>query len=314
MDFPKISIVIPVFNEEQYLAQCLESIQTLDYPLNKLEVLLVDNGSTDKSVDIAKQYGFKVIVKTDVNVGGVRNWGVKNTTGEVIVFLDSDCVVNPNWLKDGIDCLDGYEAIGGLCLLRDNASWIERGWILNSADNHVYQTTLVGACIFIFREAFNKIDGFDENLTAGEDCDLSERLMSSGRRINIDPRISVIHLGFPNTIMAFIKRQIWHSENCYQRLPKAFLDKTFIITHLYIISAACFFYLVFSSTPAMIIKLASTGVIALPAVLTLKRTLRHKVKPTQVKIIFMAYMADTLYLIGRSLGAAKSLKRFFKKP
>lgn len=100
---PYVSIVIPVFNEERYLSLCLTSLMSLSYPKDRHEILLVDNGSTDRTLDIARGFGDVAIhVKENVKVGAVRNYGVQKATGTVIVFLDSDCVVNPEWLIDGV--------------------------------------------------------------------------------------------------------------------------------------------------------------------------------------------------------------------
>ena len=85
---PKFSIVIPVYNVEDYIERCLESIKKQTF--KDYEVIVVDDGCTDKSIEIAKQYDVKVIKTEHVSVSEARNVGVKHTKGEYLIFLDSD--------------------------------------------------------------------------------------------------------------------------------------------------------------------------------------------------------------------------------
>ena len=153
---PNISIVIPCFNEEKYIGECLSSIFELNYDLNNLEVILVDNGSSDRTIEIASQFPVKILVKKNVKVGGVRNYGVDHAKGKYIAFLDSDCVVDSDWLKNGVQHLESQPGlvVGGQYLLRDNPSWLEKYWVLPGSKEQVYLTTLVGGCIFIPKNIF----------------------------------------------------------------------------------------------------------------------------------------------------------------
>ena len=85
---PKFSIVIPVYNVEDYIERCLESIKKQTF--KDYEVIVVDDGCTDKSIEIAKQYDVKIIKTEHVSVSEARNVGVKHTKGEYLIFLDSD--------------------------------------------------------------------------------------------------------------------------------------------------------------------------------------------------------------------------------
>ena len=91
---PKFSIVIPVYNVEDYIERCLESIKKQTF--KDYEVIVVDDGCTDKSIEIAKQYDVKIIKTEHVSVSEARNVGVKHTKGEYLIFLDSD----DYWDKD----------------------------------------------------------------------------------------------------------------------------------------------------------------------------------------------------------------------
>lgn len=100
-----LTIIVPVYNVERYLEQCIQSLLAQDIPQIDYEILLINDGSTDKSFEIAKRYKDtheNIILLTQENKGqaAVRNRGVKNANGEYIMFVDSDDMLLPNVLKN----------------------------------------------------------------------------------------------------------------------------------------------------------------------------------------------------------------------
>src|SRR3989344_4859640 len=108
MNLPKISISLPTFNEEKYLKLCLDALYNLDYPKNKLEVFLVDAGSTDKTVEIAKKFSFVKVIKNpekDTHIG--KMLGLKAATGKYWTYFDADLQVNgKSWVRAMIKPLE----------------------------------------------------------------------------------------------------------------------------------------------------------------------------------------------------------------
>ncbi len=306
---PVVTIVIPVFNEEQYLAACLTSVVNVDYPKEKLQIILVDNGSTDNTLNIAATFNdVEVLIKKDVNVGGVRNYGAEHAKGDVLVFLDSDCVIEKGWIQLGVTKLsEGRDVVGGLYLLRDNPSWIESGWLLSSSKEHVYQKTLVGGCIFSDKSAFSAIGGFDENLSAGEDTDLTDRLIANDYKVDMLGELSVIHLGYPNTLQSFIKRQMWFAEDYYQKFPQVLTDSIFLLTHVFLLGVLLSVIGFMFDTRLSILGLGL--IVFCPFVLTMKRWKRFKIKKITVELFIKAYLIDVMYICGRVLGSFRSFKK-----
>lgn len=101
---PKFSIVIPVYNVEKFIKRTLDSIKSQTY--NDYEIIIVDDGSTDKSIDIAKKYDIKIIKSKHVEVSEARNIGAKQAKGEYLVFLDSDDWWDKDLLKEVSKSLD----------------------------------------------------------------------------------------------------------------------------------------------------------------------------------------------------------------
>lgn len=111
MDF---SIIIPVLNEEDNLPACLDSLKGLDYPKDKYEVIIVDNGSTDKSVEIVKGYGFEVLHEEKKGITYARQKGLEAAKGTYYITTDADARVPENWLKVAKTIFDSDPKIVGV--------------------------------------------------------------------------------------------------------------------------------------------------------------------------------------------------------
>ena len=308
---PSVSIVIPVFNEERYIGECLSSVMNINYPSECLEVILVDNGSTDRTLEIAREYPVRILVKEDVRVGAVRNYGVSHAAGDIIVFLDADCVVEPTWLSEGVGKLsDGkLSVIGGQYLMRESPSWLEKYWVLSNSKTQVYQTTLVGGCIFIQKTVFDAMNGFDETLNSGEDSDLTNRLRQHGILVIIDPALSVVHLGYPSTLHSFVKRQIWHSADYINKFPSSLRDKVFLLSCIFLFGVlGSFMSLLFSP---VFFEISVLFLTIPPVLLSIKRVKRSKAKLDGIFSYISVYCVDFLYLLGRSIGILKGMKNLF---
>ena len=97
----KISIVVPFYNEEPYIERCITALLAQDYPKDRYEIILVDNNSTDRSVEIVKRYP-QVHLASETVVGdfAARNRGIRESTGDVVAFTDSDTAPDPDWLTE----------------------------------------------------------------------------------------------------------------------------------------------------------------------------------------------------------------------
>lgn len=94
-----ISVIIPTFNEEENIAQCLVSLSHQNIPRADYEIIVVDGGSKDATCEIAKKYADRVFIQTSKKVGGARNDGVKVAKGDIVATTDADCILPPHWIK-----------------------------------------------------------------------------------------------------------------------------------------------------------------------------------------------------------------------
>jgi glycosyltransferase involved in cell wall biosynthesis len=97
----KVSVVIPVFNEEQLLARCLEALQ--NQTEKAFEIIVVDNNSTDKTVEIARQFPVQIVSEKKQGATYARNTGFDLAKGDIIARIDADTVVPKNWIKEIIE-------------------------------------------------------------------------------------------------------------------------------------------------------------------------------------------------------------------
>lgn len=308
-NLPEVSIVIPTYNEQEFIGRCLTSLMSINYPSGLLEIILVDNGSTDNTLKIASGYPITILEKKDGYVGAVRNYGASHSKGEILVFLDSDCIVEPTWILNGIKKITESESavFGGQYLLREDPSWLEKYWILSDKGNIIHQTTLVGGCIFIQKSIFNKVGGFDESLSSGEDSKLTTDLRAGGSFVIIDPTLSVIHLGYPATIFKFVKRQIWHSADYVSKFPGSLNDKVFLLIIMFLSSMTLLFISIINGSLFWTLGLA--GSLTVPGILSIKRIIRSKFSVGNPGKLSTIYFVDILYVIGRSIGVIFGLKR-----
>lgn len=215
-----VSVVIPAKNEEKYLPFCLASIQKLDYPKEFLEMIVVDNGSTDRTREIAASFGAKVLRDDTKHVSGLRNLGAKAAKGEMLAFLDADCTVEPDWLQAASRYFDADDVVawGAPPGIPADATWVQRAWYLIRKKEHEVQVVdwLESMNLFVEKK-FLLVAGFSEELITCEDVDLSYRLAAHGR-IVADARIRAIHHGEAATLCQFWRKELWRGLGNFQGL------------------------------------------------------------------------------------------------
>lgn len=303
--WPYISIIIPAFNESQYIEKTISSLRGCEYPKDKYEIIVVDNASTDNTFEISKKIADISIQLPTGNVGAVRNFGAKKSKGDILAFIDADCTVSKEWLHNiKILIQESKNSIfGGTCVLSNKKNWIEEYWLLGNPNKK--QRDLVGASIAINRSLFFSLSGFNENITSGEDTELSNRARSKKINVEITPLLTVTHMGNAKTTREFIKRQIWHSENYFLDLKESFKDPTFILCMiaLLLLSIAAFY-----STHNIIYSLTNLLLfMSIVFIFSLKRMIYANFIPKTIAEFSKIYYLDFLYVISRIIGSIRSI-------
>lgn len=316
-DKPSISIIIPAYNESSKIACCLTSIKE-NLPNNaKVEIIVVDNGSTDDTYSIAKSFeGVRVLSLAEGNVGAVRNYGAKHSNASVLSFIDADCLITKGWIERAIAlCRESSNTIfGGGCKLPSEAVWVEKYWLLENVGEPTLPKHLVGASLTAPRSLFNELGGFEETLTSGEDTDFSQRALGFGWTIKITHDLDVIHLGNAKTAKDFFLRQIWHSENYLKNPLKSLFDPVFILATIFITLLSLSMVASITMDGGTLALLMFFSALILPIVLSMKRIYRSKLALNKgLRNIHFIYSLDLIYLAARGMGIFKSAYRLTLK-
>jgi glycosyltransferase involved in cell wall biosynthesis len=214
---PLVSFVIPVRNDAVRLQRCLTSIVNNEYPRELIEIIVVDNDSTDGSARAARQHSAIVLKSSDSSVAALRNKGARAALGSIIAFVDSDHEIDRCWIETAVDVLTAPDvaATGAACLTQPSANWVQQQYDGLRERPIVREDVawLGSGNLAVKRAAFERVGGFDASLTACEDVDLCNRLVQAGCRIVADPNLRSIHFGDPRTLRALFFGELWRGRD-----------------------------------------------------------------------------------------------------
>lgn len=206
-----LSVICPIYNEEKYIAKCIDSILAQDYPKDDLEVIFVDGMSSDRTREIVAEYSAKypfirLIDNPDRIVPPAMNIGIKASMGDIIVRLDAHAVFPQNYLSELVKNLHELDAdnVGGVCRtlpINDTPVCRSIAYVLSSsfgmgnshfrigADSIKEVDTVPFGCFK--RELFERIGYFDEELTRNQDDEFNGRIIKNGGKIFLLPDLVI---------------------------------------------------------------------------------------------------------------------------
>jgi GT2 family glycosyltransferase len=199
-DRPTVSVIIPHFRDFEHLEICLTSLSAQTYPIGKVQVIVADNASPEGIEAVRAVAGSRaeVVLVEARGAGPARNGGVERAKGEILAFIDSDCVAEPQWLEEGVRALKDYDFVGGhvKVLVKDEArmtpveAW-ERVFAFDFK-TYIEKKGFTGSGnLFCRRSLFQAVGGFRVGIS--EDYEWSKRAQSHGFRLGYAPRAVVGH-------------------------------------------------------------------------------------------------------------------------
>lgn len=217
-NFPFVTIVIPCYNEERYIVKCLDSVVSGEYFLDRLEVLVVDGLSTDKTRELVEEFSNQYpLVELVDNPHKLKphalNIGINKARGDIIIRMDAHALYHKDYISKSVKYLEEYNAdnVGGIRKTISGKNSVLGKSIAFSishpfaAGNAVYRTgskefkwvdTVFGGCYR--KEIFKKIGMFDERLVRGQDREFNIRLQKAGGKILFAPDIICYYYARPN--------------------------------------------------------------------------------------------------------------------
>ena len=229
--WPRISVIVCTLNGARTLRDCLGALRRLEYPNH--EVIVVDDGSTDDTVAIVRQFGFPVISTTNMGLSSARNTGLGAATGDIVAYLDDDAYPDPHWLHYlastfmSTDCA----GVGGPNLPPPGDGPIA-DCVANSPGGPIHvlisdeEAEHIPGCNMAFRkEVLDAIGGFDPQFwVAGDDVDVCWRLQERGSTLGFSPAAVVWHHR-RNSVAAY-----WRQQSGYGR-AEALLERKWPLRH-----------------------------------------------------------------------------------
>ena len=269
MDFKKVSVIIPVLNEEKYIEKCLDSILCQCYPREQLEILLIDGNSNDNTVSIIKNYTdkysfIKLYSNPDRTVQYALNIGIKNAKGEYIVRMDAHAWYAQDYILKCVQYLQktGASNVGGPTVVRGIppvqkiiAAAYHSPFALGGSKH--YKEKFEGYADTVAWGAFEKqtlvnIGMYDERLPRSEDDDMNFRITQSGGKIFITPEIKSVYYpkdSFKKLFKQYFEYGIW--KVAVIKKHKRPLRIAHLIPMMFVAFLIIFGILSFFSTPVM---------------------------------------------------------------
>ena len=217
---PGVSIIVTTYNSDLTIDECLQSILELNYPKHLLELIVIDGGSTDSTIEHVMAFPVQLI-HSQLNPPAAYNLVLKNVENEVIGLIDSDAKVEKEWLMKLIKHLNDSEvaAASGTVETWNHDKLVPR--IIGYELNYRYQRLpdmierVATMNLLMKKNVINEIGGFDESLPTQYDTDIGARLAKKGYRIAFDPQAKCYHFHRP-TLRMFFKQQYKYGQNTWK--------------------------------------------------------------------------------------------------
>ncbi|MDI9644738.1 MAG: glycosyltransferase family 2 protein [Candidatus Verstraetearchaeota archaeon] len=279
VNLPFISVVVPVKGEERVVGRLLDTLLALDYPGENYEILVVEDGSTDRTAEICREYASRHHPRirffqkpTSDGKPSALNYVLPHARGEILAFFDADSVPEPDALRNAAEyfreekaaavqgrtlSINSHESMLTRLLSYEEAVWCEA--YLRGKDLLNLFVNLRGSCQFIRRDALEKVNGFDER-SLSEDVEISARLTENGYVIRYAPEVRSWQEA-PSTITRLFKQRTrWYRgtiETAFKygrmmgKLSKKRLDaEATLLGPFILITSLAMFLLGFSTVPS----------------------------------------------------------------
>ena len=208
-----VSVIVPIYNDSNNIDQCIKVLVNQTYPKDSYEVIAVDNGSTDDSVNIIKKYPVKLLFEKKIQSSyAARNKGIIHAKGEIIAFTDSDCIPSENWISEGIKKMDssGADILGGKIEFyfshkRTAAELYDSIRNMNAEKSINKNKVAPTANLFVKATLFKMVGLFPQHIQSGGDYQWTSKATKNGYLIIYAPNAIVKHPA--RTLIPLLKKQ-----------------------------------------------------------------------------------------------------------
>lgn len=269
-----VSIIIPAYNEEEVLGDCLDSIIKVDFPKTQYEVIVVNDGSTDRTSEIVASYQAKynnivALSKTNGGKASAQNYGLRVSRGKYILVADADATVNKDWILRMVEHLRNCDLIVGACYAKAPEKWLEKvqnaHYLIKYKYGGVKGVPSTGVNNAFRKEIIDIIGGFDETQTSIT-ADFINRGKKKGLKIHYDPEVYV-YTKCTSNLRGFFKQKLrWREAGITSLLSLAWwreagVSRLFSFGYTYGLSIFLFVSLLLSLYQTEVYYIAFTAII-----------------------------------------------------
>lgn len=315
----KISVIIPVYNGEKFIEECLSSI--LKQTKKPDEIIVVDDGSKDKTIDIVKRFKkVKLLKQEHKGPAAARNLGAKKAKGELLLFIDADCKADEKWIEEMIKPFKNKEIVG----VQGRYKTEQKGLIARFVQCEIEERyermrkrkyiDFIGSYAAAYRKnIFLKFGGFDETykMASGEDADLSFKLSKSGYKMVFNENAIVYHQHV-DSLKAYLKQKFWRAywrvklyrEHSDKIVNEAYTPQTLKLQVFTLIFSMMFF--IFSLVSPILILFSAISFLVF-LISTLPLTFRNFKIDKQVALItpLISILRTFVFVLGLIYGALR---------
>lgn len=214
-----ISFIVPAKNEEEHIGRCLDSLLAAIKDRDDCEIIVIDNGSTDATIDIANSKGVRLLLRPGITVSALRNIGADAALGKFLAFIDADVTVATDWVETALELMrpGGVAMVGTSPGIPDKSTWVAKAWHLQvlARAKRCRRPWLESMNAVVRRDVFQAVGGFDESLVTCEDVDLGYRIGETQQIWN-DSRLKAIHYGEAQTLGHFFRKEVWRGTSNFK--------------------------------------------------------------------------------------------------
>ena len=221
---PFVSVIVPVYNGERTIGNCIKSLLSLNYPSSKIEIIIVDNNSKDATRSVIREFPVISLVEDRIQSSyAARNTGLKKSKGEIIAFTDSDCIADKDWVLKAVECFqdENVGCVAGRIEGYSPSNYIEEylvkiGYLCQDTSTlkHWFHPYAQTANAIYRREVLDAIGTFEENWVSAGDSDLTWRmLLHTHYKLTYCPDSLIYHVHRSTLKGLFNQRKTWgHGE------------------------------------------------------------------------------------------------------
>ena len=212
-----VSVIVPVRNEEHLIKGCLKSLLNQTFPADRTEIIVVDNHSSDRTAESVSRFPVKYLFEKTRGAGAARNKGARQANGDLLAFIDADCVAPRNWLSQLVRAMEdgSYDGAGGDYLPRGRNRLINQYLAYRGAyslkrffsPDYPSLPWLLTGNFILRKRVLARLGGFEETLFPGEDADLCWRIGLTGGCLKHLPDVFVFHRR-PYSLIDFFRKDI----------------------------------------------------------------------------------------------------------